>query len=141
VQDRDAGRARDEVRRADLVRNDRYLEGRPFADAVELQARDARVAARLLERGALDLVLRPEAAGTRGAALPALTVTVAVVNADRLGAGAEPLRRALAAIDRGELARRFVRGAAEPLATLVPPALLPGAPPPAAAGSGPPPQR
>ncbi|HET8539440.1 MAG TPA: ABC transporter substrate-binding protein, partial [Anaeromyxobacter sp.] len=53
------------------------------------------------------------------------------------------LRRELAALDRAELARRFVRGAAEPLATLVPPALLPGAPPPAAPGDrgGAPPRR
>lgn len=125
-----------------LVRNDRCLAGRPYADAVELHPGDARLAARLLGKGALDLVLRPEAVGTRGASLSALTVTVAVVNSDRLGAAAEPLRRALAAIDRGELARRFVRGAAEPLATLVPPALLPGAAAPAAtAGTGAPPPR
>jgi peptide/nickel transport system substrate-binding protein len=113
-----------------LVRNDRCFEGRPFADALEVHAREPRIAARLLEKGELDLALRPEAVGARGAALPALSVTVAVVNGDRLGAAAEPLRRALASLDRAELARRFVRGAAEPLATLVPPALLPGAPPP-----------
>ncbi|HET8541840.1 MAG TPA: ABC transporter substrate-binding protein, partial [Anaeromyxobacter sp.] len=46
-----------------LVRNDRCFEGRPFADALEVQARDARAAARLLERGELDLALRPEATG------------------------------------------------------------------------------
>jgi peptide/nickel transport system substrate-binding protein len=126
-----------------LVRNDRHHEGRPYADAVELHGREARIAARLLERGELDLVLRPEAVGGRGAELAPLTATVAVVNAARLGAGAEPLRRALAAIDRAELARRFVRGPAEPLATLVPPALLPAAPAEAAPGGpgGAPPPR
>ena len=126
-----------------LVRNDRCFAGRPFADVVEVQGRDAKAAARLLEKGELDLALRPEPAGARGAPLPALAVTVAVVNADRLGAAAEPLRRALASIDRAELARRFVRGAAEPLATLVPPALLAGAPPPPAPGgpAGAPPPR
>jgi peptide/nickel transport system substrate-binding protein len=44
------------------------------------------------------------------------------------------VRAALAAVDRGELARRFVRGPAEPLRTLVPSAILPGGaaePPPA----------
>jgi peptide/nickel transport system substrate-binding protein len=45
----------------------------------------------------------------------------------RLGAGAARVRAALASIDRGALARRFVRGAAVPLPTLVPPALLAGA--------------
>jgi len=126
-----------------LVRNERHHEGRPFADALELHARDARIAARLLEKGELDLVLRPEALGSRVTALPALTATVAVLNPDRLGAGTEPLRRALAAIDRAELALRFVRGPAEPLATLAPSVLLPGAPPPAAPGGtagAPPPQ-
>ena len=126
-----------------LVRNDRCFEGRPFADAIEVQPREPRIAGRLLEKGELDLVLRPEPMGPRGVRLPALAVTVAVVNANRLGAAAEPLRRALAALDRAELARRFVRGAAEPLATLVPPALLPGTPPPRPPGpaAGSPPQR
>ena len=126
-----------------LVRNDRYFAGRPFADAVEVQGRDARAAARLLEGGELDLALRPEPLGTRAAALPKLGVTVAVIGADRLGAAAEPLRRAVAAIDRAELARRFVRGAAVPLATVIPPALLPSAPQPQAPGApaGAPPAR
>jgi peptide/nickel transport system substrate-binding protein len=112
-----------------LARNDRHHLGRPFADAIELHAVDARAAARRLEEGALDLVVRPEAAGGRaGPALPALTVTVAAVNAARLGAGAEAVRRALSALDRAELARRFARGPAEPLGTLVPAAILPGGP-------------
>lgn len=129
-----------------LLRNDHHHEGRPFADAIELSSPDARTAARLLERGALDLVLRPEAAGgIPGPALPALTATVARVNGPRLGQGAEGVRRVLAALDRADLARRFVRGPAEPLASLVPPALLPaGAPEPEAApdrAAPPPPDR
>jgi len=120
-----------------LRANEHAHRGRPFADALEIRAVDPRAAARQLEERALDLVLRPEAAGARaGPPLPALTATVAVVNAARLGPGAEAVRRALAALDRGELARRFVRGPAEPLRTLVPPAVLPGAPPAAAAAAG-----
>ncbi len=120
-----------------LAANERHHRGRPYASRVEIHPVDARTAARLLERGALDLVLRPEAAGGRpGPALPALTVTVAAVSRTRLGAGAEPLRRALEAIDRAELARRFVRGPAAPLETLIPPAAVVGAP----AVTNPPPQ-
>jgi peptide/nickel transport system substrate-binding protein len=112
-----------------LVRSEHHHLGRPFADELILHPADARGAARLLAQGGLDLVLRPEAAGGRpGPALAPLTVTIAVVNPARLGASAEAVRRALAALDRGDLARRFVRGPAEPLTTLVPPAVLPGAP-------------
>jgi peptide/nickel transport system substrate-binding protein len=130
-----------------LSASEHHPEGRPFASAVELREVDARAAQRLLAAGELDLVLRPEAAGGRaGPSLPALGVTVAAVAAERLGGGAEPLRRALAALDRGELARRFVRGAAEPLPTLLPSAALgPGAPrapaPEPAGGAGPLPSR
>jgi peptide/nickel transport system substrate-binding protein len=121
-----------------LARNDRTRRGRPFADALELAPVDPRAAVRLLEQRKLDLVLRPEAAGSRaGPPLRAATATVAAVNAARLGAGAEAVRRALASLDRGELARRFVRGPAEPLPTL---AGEPGAlrPPAAPAGAEPP---
>jgi peptide/nickel transport system substrate-binding protein len=108
-----------------LLRNDRHHLGRPFADALELGPVDPRAAPRLLEQGALDLVLRPEAAGGRaGPALPPLVATVAVVNGARLGPSAGAVRAALAALDRGELARRFVRGPAVPLATLLPPAVV-----------------
>jgi hypothetical protein len=123
-----------------LARNDRHPLGPAYADALELHAVDARAAGRRLEEGALDLVLRPEPAGTREArALPALTATVAVVNGARLGAGAEAVRRALRGLDRADLARRFVRGPAAPLVTIVPPAILPGAAPdaPGAARAGP----
>jgi len=112
-----------------LVRNDRHHLGRPFADEVRVVAVDPRGAARLVEQGGLDLVLRPEAAGGRaGPVLRALAATVALVNPARLGPGADAARSALRALDRTELARRFVRGPAEPLRTLVPPAILPGAP-------------
>jgi peptide/nickel transport system substrate-binding protein len=115
-----------------LVANPRHHRGRPFAAKIELRPVDARTAARLSRPGpdALDLVLRPEAAGGGlSFPLPALEATVAVVNGERLGAAAAPVRRALASLDRAELARRFVRGPAAPLATLVPPALLAQAPP------------
>ena len=113
-----------------LVANDHAHAGRPYAREIELHASDARTSARLLEKGGLDLVLRPEAQGGRqGPALPPSTATVAVVNGARLGPGAEPIRAALRAIDRAELARRFVRGPAAGLAALVPPAALPVMPP------------
>jgi peptide/nickel transport system substrate-binding protein len=113
-----------------LAPNARHHRGRPFAGELALYPVDPRAAARQLEQGRLDLVLRPEPAGGRPCAfLPALTATVAAVNAARLGPGAEAVRRALAAVDRAELARRFVRGPAEPLATLVPGAILPPVPP------------
>jgi peptide/nickel transport system substrate-binding protein len=112
-----------------LVHNDRHHRGRPFADELRLEVVDARAAARQLEQGGLALVLRPEAAGPRAQPLAPLAVTVAALQPARLGAGAAAVRAALAAVDRGELARRFVRAPAEPLRTLVPPALLPGAPP------------
>jgi peptide/nickel transport system substrate-binding protein len=119
-----------------LRANPRHHLGRPFADAVELRAVDARGAARQLEQGSLHLVVRPEAAGGIAAPpLPALAATVAIVNPARLGPAAEGVRRALEALDRGDLARRLVRGRGEPLRTLVPPAILPGAPPPPAAAA------
>lgn len=112
-----------------LVANAHHPAGAAYARELELHAVDARGAARLLEKGGLDLVLRPEAAGGRaGPPLPALFATVAAVNAARLGAAAGTIRAALAALDRGELARRFVRGPAAAMTSLVPPAILPGAP-------------
>jgi peptide/nickel transport system substrate-binding protein len=123
-----------------LARNDRTWRGRPFADALELVPVDPRAATRLLEQQKLDLVLRPEAAGGRSG--PPLrspsTATVAAVNGARLGAGAEAVRRALASLDRAELARRFVRGPAEPLPSLAGPSGVPAAPPPSPSGAEPP---
>ena len=111
-----------------LVANEHAVGGRPFARQVELHAGDARSSARLLEKSGLDLVLRPEPSGGRpGPALPSLTATVAVVNGSRLGPGASAIRAALRALDRGELARRFVRGPATGLTSLAPPATLAGA--------------
>jgi len=128
-----------------LVANDHHHAGRPFAREIELHAVDPRAAARLLERGGLDLVLRPEGLGGRaGPPFPPLTATVAVVNGARLGPGAGPVRIALRAIDRGELARRFVRGPAVAWPALVPPAALPpgsAAAPPPEEGGGPAPAR
>jgi peptide/nickel transport system substrate-binding protein len=125
---------------AALVRNDRHHRGRPFASEVRIETVDARAAARRLDQGGLELVLRPEAAGRAAISLAPLTVTVAALQGPRLGAAAAAVRAGLAAVDRTELARRFVRGPAEPLATLVPPAILPGAAAedPPAAGAPPP---
>lgn len=120
-----------------LSRNDRHHRGRPFASELRVDAVDARAAARLLEQGTLALVLRPEAAAPRSHALAPLAVTVAALQPARLGAGALAVRAAVAAVDRGELARRFVRGPAEPLATVIPPSLLARPPSgPAARGEG-----
>jgi peptide/nickel transport system substrate-binding protein len=127
--------------RGRLVANEHHWRGRPYADALALSSPDPRAAARALEAGALDLSLRPEA--SPGAApLPLLTLTYAAVNGRRLGPSADPVRRALASLDRADLARRFVRAPAEPLEALLPGSILPAALPAAApAGDGPPPAR
>jgi peptide/nickel transport system substrate-binding protein len=127
-----------------LAPNLHHARGRPFADALLLVALDARGAARALAAGEVALVLRPEAAGPGALAAPPLVALVAAVSSRRLGAGAEPVRRALAALDRAELVRLFARGPAAPLRTLVPPAAggAGGVPEPAAAGAaGAPPPR
>jgi peptide/nickel transport system substrate-binding protein len=116
-----------------LVASATHWRGRPFADALVLSAPDPRATSRGLEAGAIDLSLRPEP-GAGAVPLPLLTVALAAVNGRRLGEGAAPVRRALAGIDRADLARRFLRAPAEPLESLLPPAVLPGgaaAPPPA----------
>jgi hypothetical protein len=115
-----------------LARNDRCPAGRPYLSSLVLAVADGRAdpraAARALDRGELDLVLRPEPAGPRGGpAFPATVATVAALQAGRLGPGAEAVRRALGTLDRADLARRYARGPSEPMATLVPPALLPAA--------------
>jgi peptide/nickel transport system substrate-binding protein len=56
---------------------------------------------------------------------------VAVVNARRLGAGAGRVQGLLGSLDRAELGRLYARGPSAPLATLVPPSVLPPSPPPA----------
>jgi peptide/nickel transport system substrate-binding protein len=116
--------ARDGAAGARLVANPNHPRGRPYLDAVELAPADARAAARRLERGAVDAVIRPEAAGDAAVDLPVRSATLAALNGRRLGSAAPAVRRALAALDRSELARRFVRGPAVPLAAL----LGPGAP-------------
>jgi peptide/nickel transport system substrate-binding protein len=106
-----------------LVPNEHHHRGRPFADALVLSAIDPRGAARALERGDLDLVLRAEAAGGAPAPpLPLTSVTWAAVSARRPGGerARRALARALDALDRTELVRRFVRGPAEPLRALLP---------------------
>lgn len=108
-----------------LVANDAHHRGRPFADALVLAAESARGAADAVLRGEAQLVLRAEAAGPGARDLPPAVATYALVNVHRLGPGAAPLRAALAAVDRGELARRFVHGPAEPLDALLPRFALP----------------
>jgi peptide/nickel transport system substrate-binding protein len=117
-----------------LTHNDRHHRGRPYASELRVEAVETRAAARQLEQGILGLVLRPEAAGPHARPLAPLAATVAALQPARLGPGAAAVRAALAAVDRGELARRFVRGPAEPLRTLVPPALLGGGPAPRSDG-------
>lgn len=120
-----------------LVANRDHARGRPFADALELVAADARSAERLLARDEVDLVLRPEPHGPRSRPSGSTVVTVAALNAARLGAAADGVGRVLAALDRAELARRFVRGPSQPLDRLVPPG-GDAPPPPPVAGARPP---
>jgi peptide/nickel transport system substrate-binding protein len=111
-----------------LAANDLCPDGRPFADGLVLSAREARSAARGLERGELELAVRPEGLVSGATALAPTRATYAAVNRRRLGPAAEPLRRALSALDRAELVRLFVRGPAAPLGTLLPASILPGPP-------------
>lgn len=118
-----------------LAASDGCWRGRPFADALLLVAPDPRATARGVEAGAIDLSLRPEPAAG-GVESPPITLAHAAVNARRLGAAAAPVRQVLAALDRQELARRFVRAPAQPLQGLLPAELVAGAAPPAAPGGG-----
>ncbi len=117
-----------------LVASEHHWRGRAYADALAFAALDPRAAAQALEQGRVDLVARPE--GTAGLAQARTVVALAAVNGRRLGAGAPAVRRVLAALDRGDLVRRFVRAQAEPLATLLPAPLVDG-PTPAAAPAAP----
>jgi peptide/nickel transport system substrate-binding protein len=103
-----------------LAANEASPRGRPFADRLVLAARPARAVAAEIERGETHLALRPEPLGRSPVALAPTAATYAAANEARLGAAFEPVRRAVAAIDRAELARRFVRGPSEPLATFLP---------------------
>jgi peptide/nickel transport system substrate-binding protein len=123
-----------------LRANPHHHRGRPYADALRLETGDARQAARLLERGGVDLVVRPEPLGARAVALPPDLLTLAALQPARLGPAAGTVRAALASLDRTELARRFVRGPSAPLERLVlgvagPPSALTPAPPGGAAGA------
>jgi peptide/nickel transport system substrate-binding protein len=122
---------------AHLVANPNHWRGRPFADALVLAGADARGAARALERGEADLVLRAEAAGAGALPTAPLTATVALLEKRRLGASLEAVRRALSELDRAELSRLYAHGPSAPMETLVPPAVLggPSAPAPAAAAA------
>jgi peptide/nickel transport system substrate-binding protein len=124
-----------------LVASDLHWRGRPYADALTFSSPDPRAAARALEAGQLELSVRPEVA-TGGAELPWRAAVFAAVNGRRLGAGAAPVRRVLASLDRVDLVRRFVRASAWPLHALLPAALLgPAEPAPAPPPAGPPPAR
>lgn len=123
-----------------LVANEHHWRGRPFADALVVTAPDPRAVARGFEAGTIDLSLRPEAAAG-GDASGAFTVVHAAVNDRRLGAGAGPVRHVLAALDRQDLVRRFVRAPASPLAGLLPEELVAAAPGPPLGAGGPAPAR
>ena len=124
---------------AHLAANPLHWRGRPFADRLLLSAADARGAQRALSRGEADLSLRPEGAGPNALSTSPLLVTVVVLSDRRPGASLGPVRRLLPAIDRAELARLFARGPSVPLATVVPPAILPALAPTAAEVSSVPP--
>ncbi|ACL66816.1 extracellular solute-binding protein family 5 [Anaeromyxobacter dehalogenans 2CP-1] len=113
-----------------LAPNPHAVRGLPFADRLLLGAAEARGAARALERRQAELAIRPEAVSDGAVPAAPLTVTLLALQRSRLGAGTEAVRRAVEAVDRAELARRFVRGPSVPLETLVPPAILPGRPRP-----------
>jgi peptide/nickel transport system substrate-binding protein len=121
-----------------LVAFDGFWRGRAYADVVVLLPGDPRRTGRPSAREDVDLAIRPEPSGSAASrALPARTATYAVVNLRRLGRGGAEVRRALAALDRGELARLSGRGRAVPLQALLPPSLA-GAPAAGGTPAGPP---
>jgi peptide/nickel transport system substrate-binding protein len=123
-----------------LAANENDPRGRPFADRAVLGVRPARELPALLERGEIHLAVRPEAVGRAPLPLRPSVLYYAAVAPGRPAAAA--LRRALAALDRAALARRFVRGPSEPLDGLLPSSIAPGTHPPALpAPAAPPPAR
>jgi peptide/nickel transport system substrate-binding protein len=117
-----ASRGRDGALR--LVAFDGHWRGRAYADVLALVAGDARRAARASGREDPDLAFRPDPASSdAGRPLPARTATYAVVNVRRLGRGGAEVRRAIAALDRAELARLSGRGRTAPLGALLPPSI------------------
>lgn len=123
-----------------LVANEHHWRGRPFADTLALVAPDPRAVAKGIEEGGVDLALRPEAAAGGDASEP-ITLVHAAVNDRRLGAGAPAVRRVLAALDRADLVRRFVRAPALPLTQLTVPDVPDGRPLPLPPAGGPAPAR
>ncbi|MBI5070999.1 MAG: ABC transporter substrate-binding protein [Deltaproteobacteria bacterium] len=133
---RPAARAADALR---LAAFPGHFRGRPWCEALALAWPEPAAAARRLARGEAEVAVRPEAfPGHAPRELPLATAVVVQVRAQRLGTSAEPVRRALLALDRAELAR-LLRGPARPLASLDPSA--PAAPAPAAPPTGPLPPR
>jgi peptide/nickel transport system substrate-binding protein len=104
-----------------LAANEAHHRGRPFADRAVLLVRPPRGLAEEVARGDVHLALRAEALSPGAVPLRPAVATYAAVNGRTLGALAVRVRSALAAIDRAELVRRFVRGPSEPLAALLPP--------------------
>jgi peptide/nickel transport system substrate-binding protein len=103
-----------------LVANDHHHRGRPFADRAVLLVRPARGLAGEIARGEVHLALRPEPLSAASVPLRPAVATYAVVSERKLGALAERVQASLAGVDRAELARRFVRGPSEPLASMLP---------------------
>jgi peptide/nickel transport system substrate-binding protein len=84
--------------------------GRPWADALVVSWPDGPSAARRLARGEAELALRPEAISGLASRDDELVTAVAIaLNGRRLGAAAEAVSAAFAALDRSELAR-LLRG-------------------------------
>ena len=105
----------------------RHPEGRPFLDAVAVSGAEERELSRRLESSEAALVLGGPAAPTGTAAPAALHATYLAYSPRRLP---PQLRDAVESVlDRAELLRLYVRGPAQPMTALLPPALLP---PPAA---------
>jgi ABC-type transport system substrate-binding protein len=122
-----------------MVPFDGHWRGKPFLDGLTLAGLDPHRAERAFERGGATLALLPEALPrSRTVKMPALSATYAVVNRNRVGVRAQEVHRILASLDRPELIRLFVRGAAEPLVGLLPPVFSPPGlrPSPAPSGRG-----
>lgn len=134
-----AGPFRPAARTADalkLVAFAGHHRGRPWCESLHLSWPEPAAAARRMARGEGDLALRLEVLpGFVPQELPLATAVVAQVRSQRLGPAAEQVHRALASLDRAELAR-LLRGPARPLASLDLSAPHP-ATPPAAGPRGP----
>lgn len=97
----------------------RHPEGRPFLDAVAAASVEERELARRLAQGEAQLTL----GGSAPAGGAALHATYLAFAPRRVPA---QLRQAVESVlDRADLLRLFVRGPAQPMSALLPPALLP----------------